>query len=212
MSLFFWKNKSSHLLTSNYQLFNCYTLSLFLFPCGAWISVGFCLHVDFSPPLWKTKENEHGTWTSPVWKGNIIFQNLHFFRFKPFCIIFSTGTYILVFFSNSPGVSLNFAAMPNQSTPEFAVAALPDLICHQLWIQPSVWNGGRWTVWCGAWRMRVMRPPSIARMLHVWYIYLYLVDLYGKCRYVYHTRGPVGYRGFTRDGSRPFCVSLPNKK
>ena len=27
----------------------------------------------------------------------------------------------------------------------------------------------------------------LSRRIHVWYIYLHLVDFYGKCRYIYHT-------------------------
>ena len=29
--------------------------------------------------------------------------------------------------------------------------------------------------------------PSPTHRIHVWYIHLHLVDLYGKCRYIYHT-------------------------
>ena len=28
---------------------------------------------------------------------------------------------------------------------------------------------------------------SLAHTIHVWYIYLHLVDCYGKCRYIHHT-------------------------
>ena len=170
------------------QTINCSkaTHCLLLFPCGAWISV-FCLDVDFPLHFGKVTWNLNITCLI----RNIIFQNLHFLRFK--MLIFRTLNilYTTVFFSprcftnwaNAKTINPDYClktTSENVGVPavKFSSAvifsALPDLICHHLWIQPSVWNDGRWTVWCGAWRMRVMRPIYI-QMLHVWYsIFTYI--------------------------------------
>ena len=35
--------------------------------------------------------------------------------------------------------------------------------------------------------LQVLTDPNLTHTIHVWYIYLHLVDFYGKCRQIYHT-------------------------
>ena len=121
----------------------------------------FPLH---SRKLWKTNmKPEHHLFE----KETIIFQNLHLFAVQT-AISFSALAYILYtrsFFS-IPKVFHKFRGKIQTNQPQSLCLneiftgpmlgyfpavqiisrplpwALPDLICHHLWIQPSVWNGG----------------------------------------------------------------------
>ena len=92
---FFWNKQVKSSCDLKPSILQRLTVCLFLFPCGAWISAGFCLHADFSPTLSKTMENEHETWTSPVWKRNHHLPKPSFVCGSNRYIIFSTGIYTI---------------------------------------------------------------------------------------------------------------------
>ncbi len=53
-----------------------------------------------------------------------------------------------------------------------------------------------------------MSNKTISQTLNVWYIYLLLVNLYGKCRYIYHTLS-VWVKKLVTDLSLIYVFSIP---
>ena len=65
--------------------------------------------------------------------------------------------------------------LPNHAPSELMSRARPTL-------------RGKRTHWHIAWTSEVLISVDVdAHRIHVWYIYLHLVDFYGKCREIYHT-------------------------